>query len=181
MKNLMSLLALLIINTHLFSQDPPIPNINNLTPKWYHIIRDSNFVQDTFGNNIRDEYTVCGPNLYKVIDNQLLINSYCIHGYGAFHGNMINKIDLNTGKMMWTRALNNDNYLLDQEFFPSLFYDRSSNDVVLQGFKKIAKLENTWILRKQPSLSPVLGWIMILVPSSRIQSMKTWLILCFGV
>lgn len=153
MKNIKTLLALLLINTHLFSQDPPIPNINNLTPKWYHVIRDSNFVQDTFGNNIRNEYTVCSPNLYKTIDNQLLINSYCIHGYGAYHGNMINKIDLNTGKMQWTRALNNDNYLLDQEFFPSLFYDRLSNDVVLNGFKKIAPLEVTWSLKNQPSLS----------------------------
>lgn len=153
MKKIFFLLSAVWVSLNLHSQNIPPININNLTPKWYHIIRDSNFVQDTFGNNIRDEYTVCGPNLYKVIDNQLLINSYCIHGYGAFHGNMINKIDLNTGKMMWTRALNNDNYLLDQEFFPSLFYDRSSNDVVLQGFKKIAKLQNTWILRKQPSLS----------------------------
>ncbi len=136
MKNIKTLLALLLINTYLFSQDPPIPNINNLTPKWYHVLVDTNFVQDTFGTNIDNPYTICFPNEYKTIGDKLLINNHCTTGLGDRHGNLIQYIDISTGKMRWARALNNDNYLVNQEFFPGMFYVEETDEVVLKGFRK---------------------------------------------
>ncbi|MBK6497184.1 MAG: hypothetical protein IPG00_03055 [Saprospiraceae bacterium] len=159
MKNLITLLALLLINTHLFSQDPPIPNINNLTPKWYHVLVDTNFVQDTFGTNIDNPYTICFPNEYKTMGDKLLINNHCTNGLGDRHGNLIQNIDINTGKMRWARALNNDNYLVNQEFFQGMFYIDETNEVVLKGFRKYGSPALSgfgWLFKKPSLLSTIL-------------------------
>lgn len=141
---------------HFLSAQKVVPlNINNLTPKWQHILIDTNFVQDTFGSNIRTPYTVCFPNEYKIQSNQLLINNHCISGHGNQHGNLIQNIDLNTGDMKWLRALNNDNYLVNQEFFPGMFYDSEQNQVVLKGFRKygVPATEGFGWFGHQPSLA----------------------------
>ncbi|MCB9310819.1 MAG: T9SS type A sorting domain-containing protein [Lewinellaceae bacterium] len=128
--------VILVLPIMLFSQEGVPPVLNGLTPKWYHVLKDTNYVQDTFGLNIRSAYNICFPRRLKLADHQLLINNTCTSGLGDYHGNIIQDIDTRSGKMKWVRALNNDNYLDHQEYFPGMFFDQEQNKVILTGFQK---------------------------------------------
>ena len=136
-------LTLFLFPFALIAQEGVAPNINNLTPKWYHVLKDSNFVQDTFGLNIRTPYNICFPRKLKIANHQLLINNTCTSGLGDYHGNIIQNIDTKTGQMKWVQALNNDNYLTQQEYFQGMFYDSILNQVVLTGFRKLGQPATT--------------------------------------
>lgn len=149
---LLSLLSL--ISTYNLAQEIPKLNINDLTPKWYHILQDTNFVQDTFGLNIRTPFSICFPFDHQLVNGQLFINNHCTTGLGDRNGNLIQNINVKTGIMNWTRALNNDNYLVNQEFYPSMFYDQDLNQVILKGFRKYGSPSTSGIgwIAPQPSL-----------------------------
>ncbi len=155
MKNTLLLIFLFLLSFKTYGQEIDPLNINNLIPKWQHVLIDTNFVQDTFGTNVRTPYTICFPYEQKIYNNQLLINNHCTTGQGNRHGNLIQNIDLITGKMKWVAALNNDTYLTEhQEFFSGMFYDPTSKEVVLKGFRKYgapATSGSGWIT-PQPSL-----------------------------
>jgi Secretion system C-terminal sorting domain len=156
MKNTLVSIFFILYSFLGYSQEIDPLNINNLIPKWQHVLKDTNFVQDSIGLNIRTPYTICFPYVHKIQSNQLLINNHCTTGHGERHGNLIQNIDLSTGEMKWVAALNNDTYLVNsQEFFPGIFYDNKSKEVVLKGFKKYggpAKSGFGWIF-PQPSLA----------------------------
>jgi hypothetical protein len=155
MKNTFLLIFFFLLSFKTYSQEIDPLNINNLIPKWQHVLIDTNFVQDTFGLNIRTPYTVCFPYEHKIESNQLLINNHCTSGHGNRHGNLIQNIDLITGKMKWVAALNNDTYLTEhQEFFPGMFYDPASKEIVLKGFRKYGPPATSGIgwIAPQPSL-----------------------------
>lgn len=141
--NLKSTLLLIVLPLQiLMGQSVPELNINNLKPKWKHLFEDTNFVQDTFGQNIRTKYNVCLPFEMKLENNQFFINNYCYRGNGNTHGNFIQNIDVITGEMKWTKALNHNNYPIGNEFYPSIFYEKATDQMVLRGFKRFNNLKN---------------------------------------
>ncbi len=156
MKNTLVTIFFFMVSTMTYGQEIDPLNINNLIPKWQYVLKDTNFVQDTFGPNIRTPYTICFPYEHKIQNNQLLINNHCTTGNGNRHGNLIQNIDLITGEMKWVAALNNDTYLVEhQEFFPGMFYDPTSKEVVLKGFRKYGSPTTPGIgwIAPQPSLA----------------------------
>lgn len=139
----------------IFCQVIPELNINNLTPKWKHIFDDPNFVQDTFGLNVKTKYNVCLPYERMLINNQYIVNNYCFQGNGNTHGNFIQNIDVITGEMKWVKGLNHNNYPIGNAFYPSLFYEKENDQIVLMGFEKYNNPKNDGFhsIIGEPSLS----------------------------
>jgi hypothetical protein len=132
-----SIVLLILVFSYSHTQDIILPNFVEAQPLWTHIVEDIHFEPDSVNKFDRNKYSSLSPRQAFIKGTDLYLNSLSYNGIADQQGGVFEKIDINTGEVLWQNFMTKDFGLMDTMEVYNFVYLNPVGQVELLGKRKL--------------------------------------------